>query len=160
MHDPLDAILGPRPPAPPPESLFTLTLQALRRARRRQRAAQLASLLACAAAGLFVLLALAPECPGPRSREAAPADKGPAPVAPTATALEWQALEGRGASAPAYREAGDRYLDEGDPASAVRCYGHALSQGGTGTEDLSGEDSYLLTAIKLARKKEKDKCDR
>jgi hypothetical protein len=160
MHDPLDAILGPMPPAPPPESLFPLTLKALRRARRRQRAAQLASLLACAAAGLIVLLALAPECPGPRSREAAPADKGPAPDAPAATALEWRALEGAGPSAPVYRQAGDRYLDEGDPENAVRCYGHALSEGGEATDDLLEADSYLLMAIKLARKKEREKCDR
>jgi hypothetical protein len=151
MHDPLDALLRPKP-APPPESLFPLTLLALRRARRRQRVAQVASLLAGAAAGLIALHALVPECPRPR--EAAPAAKAPAVAAPTATALEWRALEGPGPAAPAYRQAGDRYLDEGDPANAARCYGHALSEGGA--RELSESDSYLLMAIKLARKKERD----
>jgi len=159
MNDPLEVILAPAPVPPVPESLYPLTVRALRQARRRQRVAQVASLLACAAAGLIALLALVPECPGPRPRErAAAVVKGADLSAPTATALEWRALEGPGPAAPAYRQAGDRYLDEGDPGSAARCYGHALSEGDAA--EFSEGDSYLLLAIKLARKKEKDACDR
>src|SRR5262245_8066744 len=159
MNDPLEVILGPTPVPPVPESLSSLTMSALRQARRRQRVAQVASLLACAAAGLIALLALIPECPGPRPRERATAAvKGPDLSAPTAAALEWRALEGPGPAAPAYRQAGDRYLDEGDPAGAARCYGNALSEGATA--EFAEGDSYLLLAIKLARKKENDACDR
>jgi hypothetical protein len=146
MTDPLESILRPPPTSPAPPELFAATVAALRQARRRQRARRLAALAACAAA----LAALAALLTGPPPGRVAVVPGPP----PSAVALEWRAVEGPGPAAPVYVQAGDRYLDEGDPANAARCYGNALSAGED--EDITEADSYLLMAIKLARKKEKD----
>jgi hypothetical protein len=70
-------------------------------------------------------------------------------------ALEWQALEAPAGRPALYRRAADCYLnDEADPQSALRCYAAALDEAGPDDLDLSAEDSWLLMAIKNARKKE------
>lgn len=147
MNDPLETILAPPPAVPVPGWVFPPTLAALRRARRWQRARRLAAL----AAGVAALVALAGVIP---QRRPEPAAEAPPPMA-KAVAAEWRALEGQRPAA--YVEAGDRYLGEGDPANAVRCYGHAVSAGVT---DISESDSFLLMAIKLARTKESEACER
>jgi hypothetical protein len=77
-------------------------------------------------------------------------------IPPPALALEWQAAESLELQPATYREAGDRYLrDENDLASAVRCYANALDS--TSENDLAvrADDSWLLMALKQARRKEK-----
>lgn len=134
MNDPLDDLLRPvADPASPElrEEVWRRTAALLRRRRPRPIAA-LALLAAGIAAGL--LLCLAP--PAPRTTQ---------PPAPT----ERLGL---------YQQA-DRYLDEGRPDEAVRCYGQALDAAPREELELSSEDHFLLMAIKHARKKELDACE-
>lgn len=161
MTDPLETLLGPRPVPAPPLAVFAATLRGLRARRRRQRLAQTACLLASCAAGLLLGVALAPDEPAGRPSRPAPA-QAVVLAPPRGVDLEWQALEASAPaeSAPLYRGAADRYLEEGDPENAVRTYGHALSQGGPADLELSPEDSFLLMAIKHARKKESNEWSR
>jgi hypothetical protein len=152
-HDPLADLL--RPPTPPADGEAlrqALREQTTRRVRRRGRLrllARVAALAACYLAGLAT--AHLPR-PAPRPAErAAPR----AAVPPDAVALEWRALEGGAGRARRYREAGDRYLDQSDPESALRCYGAALDEE-DGDGAVTAGDSWLLMAIRQARQKEKD----
>ena len=77
----------------------------------------------------------------------------------SAQETEWQALELPGQARALYLQAGDRYMAEDDPAGAVRSYGGALDAGTTDDLEVSVEDNWLLMAIKLARKKENERCE-
>jgi hypothetical protein len=168
--DPLDELLAPPLPGDNValrQGLWEQTSQVLRRRRRLRGLARAAALAACYVAGLFTAHGLAPRQPDPppaadARRDGAPRPPAPAPApgASTAYALEWQAFDSPDRGAELYRRAGDRYLsDEADPAAALRCYGNAL---GAGPADLSisGEDSWLLMAIKDARQRERHDANR
>jgi hypothetical protein len=159
MYDPLDALLAPRPAAPPCLDVFDQTVKALRRQHRNRRLAGIGVLIATYAAGLFTVLA----CQPPREdlrvaamRPIEPPLVEPVPPAPSGTDLEWIALDHPEAAPGLYRQAGDRHLADADPADAARCYGNALDTGKPQDLDVSSDDSWLLIAIKQARKKERN----
>ncbi len=94
--------------------------------------------------------AIAPEKERPSTPEAKGADN---PLLP-ALAQEWQAFDARENRPELYLQAGRRYLEENqDYASALRCYTRALD---TGDLTVSAEDDWLLLALKIARRKEKN----
>jgi hypothetical protein len=159
MDDPLE-LLGPTRGAGEAlrQRLFERTLREVRRQRRRRRLQSLAALATAFAAGFFTLAALLPVPPaGPqRSLSLQTVESPVEPVEPAD--LEWQALD-RPTEAPAlYRQAGDDYLRRGGYADALRCYGNALDEARPGALEVTGNDSWLLIAIKHARKKEMDQC--
>jgi hypothetical protein len=156
MHDPLADLLGPPPPPPQGElrrELLERTTRALRRQRLRRRLGGVAALVAAYAAGLLTVAALTPpERPAAPPRFARSAD---APVPATSpTGLEWRALEQPEQAGQLYRRAADGYLAEGDGGNAARCYGNTLDEAGPAGLEVSADDSWLLIAIKHARKKE------
>jgi hypothetical protein len=156
MQDPVDLL---RPPALPDGEplrgrLLARTLREVRRQRRLRRLQALGVLAASFAAGFFTLAALVPPPCAPERALVRPAE--PPAVLSTPVALEWQALD-RPAEAPVlYREAGDAYLSQGDPAEALRCYGNALDE--SADLEVSSDDSWLMIAIKHARKQEMQAC--
>ena len=169
MYDPVEDFLERKSaPSPPPqlrEDLLRQTTGLLRRRRRWRRAGFLAALAACYLAGL-VTMRLLPTTVGREShvvvKEAPPPDqkKQPAPspvveVKKGAVALEWKALESKENQGELYRQAGNRYAQDNDWESALRCYGRSLDA--TSDEDLkiSPDDDWLLMAIKNSRRKEK-----
>jgi len=168
MHDvtsdpsgPLDALLGPPPPADDwalRRSLLARTQRALRWRRRWRRLGAASALAACLALGMLtVCWAPAPvePLPLPARVERTPGPLEPQPL--SAVALEWRAIDAPVQQAELYREAGDRYLGaESDPQGAVRCYTAALDEGKPEDLNISAEDSWLLMAIKEARQKEKN----
>jgi hypothetical protein len=164
MHDPLEQLLAPHPPAPSRPELFARTVQALRGQRRRRQLAGIAILTAVYAAGLLTVLACQPPADPPPSVQAevssAASNPPVAPLARRAPDVEWQALDWPEEAAGLYREAGDLYLADADPAEAVRCYGNALNAGKPRDLEVSSDDSWLLMAIKTARKKERNTCDK
>jgi hypothetical protein len=148
MNDPLDHLLTPSEPPPGDalrRELLGRTTRALRWKRRRRQIA----VAACAAGLLALCLVPPPERPSapPRPAEvvAQPADAEP-------VVLEWRALDRPGEAAALYREAADRYLEGGDASEAMRCYANALDE--ARSLDVNTDDSWLLIAIKHARKKE------
>jgi hypothetical protein len=172
--DPLDELLTPSiPPARVPRlqvALLARTTSVLRRRRRWRHFGFVVALAACYAAGVLTMRLLAK----PTIVEAAPiviervvereqkpvqvSEKpnrpAPAEAAPTALALEWQAVESENNRAELFRRAGDRYLnDENDPESALRCYKNALNAGAD--PKVSPDDNWLLTSIKNAQQEEK-----
>jgi hypothetical protein len=155
MNDPLD-LLRPTPAALD-ESLrrrvFARTVQELRRQRRRQRIQAVAALAALAAAVLLLVTWLPAPQNGQRGR-IRPIEP-PAAAPESAVALEWQALDRPAEATRLYKQAGDRYLEEDDLESALRSYGGALDAGAADL-DVDSDDSWLLMAIKLARKKESE----
>jgi hypothetical protein len=169
MHDPLDELLAPPPVPPPQPEVFNRTVQVLRRQRRVRRLAGIGVLTAAYAAGLLTILACQPpqELPSgvPRmSREETQTATLPSKplVRPgqMASKLEWQALTAPDEAMGLYRQAGDLYLADAEPAEAVRCYGNALAAGKTQDLEVSPDDSWLLMVIKQARKKERDECEK
>jgi hypothetical protein len=132
----IDDLLHPTgPPASPEvrERIYRRTLPLLR--RRRPIAAALL-LVGAMAAGLMLMV----QRPQP-ARAELPRD---------AVSLEWKALE---EDPSLYRTAADRYLEEGRPEEALRCYGHALDT--ADDLELQPGDSYLLMVIKEARRQER-----
>jgi hypothetical protein len=169
MHDPLDELLAPPPVPPPQPEVFDRTVQVLRRQRRVRRLGGIGVLMAVYAAGLLTILACQPpqelSSGQPRlSREEAQTAMLPSTPLPRpgqmASELEWKALTAPDEAAGLYRQAGDLYLADSEPAEAVRCYGNALAAGKTQDLEVSPEDSWLLMVIKQARKKERDECDK
>jgi hypothetical protein len=166
--DPLEGMLGARPlPADAAalrQELLAQTARVLRRRRRGRQIAWAAALAACYIAGLLTMHRAGRPAPAPSPAPVAkttdrvqqPRDVSPPTDGPERPALakEWEAVEsGR---AGLFREAGDLYLDqEGDLASAVRCYRNALNAGTEGDLAISSQDNWLLMAIKDARQKEK-----
>jgi hypothetical protein len=162
MHeDPLQGLLAPGPVfSSRLEEAFASTLPVLRRQHRLRRLGGAGVLLAAYAAGLLTVLACRPpvvEPPVARGPSPAPAVAKPAPR-PPARDLEWQAVDEPDSAAELYRQAGDQHLVESNPADAVRCYGNALDAGKAEDLEVSSEDSWLLIAIKQARKKERNPC--
>jgi hypothetical protein len=160
--DPLDDLLGPKPAPPPSAEVLAGTLRVLRRRRQVRRLGGVAVLATTYAAGLLTVLAFQPPAPAPppvvrvgppaeprlgkkveRARTAVPAPAEPAQQEVTADG-----------AALLYRQAGDLFLAEDDPAEAVRCYGNSLDNGRTIDLEVKAEDTWLLMAIKTARKKE------
>ncbi len=159
MQDPLDLLRPSECRHPEADAarrrLLARTLREVRRQRRLRRLQALGVLAASFAAGFFTLAALVPPPCAPERALVRPAEV-PAAIT-TPVALEWQALD-RPAEAPAlYRRAGDAYLSQGDPADALRCYGNALDEPAADLE-VSSDDSWLMIAIKHARKKEMQAC--
>jgi hypothetical protein len=160
-HDPCDDLLSVRPL---PENtvlrqaLLARTTTLLRR-RRLRRWARTAALAACGALGLLTLQrerTPAPALPVARRPPQPAPPVAPPEAAPTALALEWQALDKPGPQPRLYRQAGDRYLrEDADVESALRCYGQALNQGTADDLRIAPEDNWLLIAIKDARQREK-----
>jgi len=151
MSDPLDDLLGPSGPPASDEvrsAVLAKTLDALRSCRRPPYIS-VGLLMAVIAAGVVMLAGPLPTPPAAPAEAEHPEDSRPR----LAEDVEWRALE---EDHKLYREAAGLYLDEGRPAEAVRCYGHALDA----TDDLEPKDgdTYLMLAIKLARKKERDAC--
>jgi hypothetical protein len=160
--DPED-LLTPSP-LPPAESLrrqlLDRTVRQVRRGGRWRRLQAVGVLAGSFAAGLLTLAALLPPPPSssPVRKTAPQAVARAVPKVVTAVDLEWQALEKPEDAAALYRRAGDDYLGRGEPADALRCYGNALDEGTTSDLEVSSGDSWLLIAIKHARKKEMDAC--
>jgi negative regulator of sigma E activity len=156
--DALDELLAaPQPPADAEalrQKLLSQTTGVLRFRRRVRQATWAAGLAACVAAVVFGFRGRppAPVAPQPEVSDL------PAPPAPdeSALALEWRAFDSPNRQAELYRQAGDRYLTEGeDLQAALRCYANALDTATDDDQKVSPSDSWLLMAIKDAREKEK-----
>src|SRR5262249_62120137 len=151
-------------PPPPPaaatpafrEALFRRTSRVLRLRRWLTSAGLIAVLGVVYLAGLLTPHPAAPPAPS-LPPAPAPADVTPAPpseeTAESAVALEYRALESERCRAGLYVRAADRYLLEDDLASAAPCSRLALDEGADATP--RPDDTWLLLAIKNARKKEK-----
>jgi hypothetical protein len=172
VNDPLEELL--RPPAPD-ENLAALQNKLLGRtlallpARRRWRRLALAASLAAAfllgalAMGLYhsglqpeerpVVVDRVPEKPKTAPREApAPA---PRTLAQTAVTTEWQAFDSKERRGTLYVQAGDKYLrEQGDIASALRCYRQGLAAASPRELEVRAEDDWLVMALKTSRRKE------
>ena len=160
--DPLNELLRPVSPAVPDASSrrrwLDETTRELRRQRRRRRFASLGSLVGAYAAGLLTVLILhPPETPPERER---PIAARAIQVMDSVVDLEWRALEEPEEAPALYREAGNRHLADGDPANAVRCYGNALDSASPEATEVKDDDNWLLMAIKIARRKEAESCER
>jgi hypothetical protein len=167
--DPLDDML--RPPSVPPESealrqaVYARTRRVLRRRRVVRQFAYAAAVAAAFTLGFLVLRLVSRPSPSPQPNETVKQlpspqrpDKAPAPVAAEpALVREWQAFESEDHRGELYRQAGDLYMaEENDPQSALRCYANALDNGTKQDLTISGDDNWLLMAIKNARQKESD----
>ena len=158
---PLDYLL--RTPSAVPDAvsrrrLFDETTRELRRQCRRRRFASIGSLVGTYAAGILTVFALhPPEMPFEREK---PVAARTIKVMDSGADLEWLALEEPAEAPVLYREAGNRHLADSDPASAVRCYGNALDAGSPEAAEVKDDDNWLLMAIKIARRKEAESCDR
>jgi len=152
MSDPCDFLT----PSPPPADdrglrrrLLDRTLAVVRRRRLLRRAAWAAAFAACYAAGVLTTHWLRPapqtpvvvgiEFPQPQP----PKDERPEPPPRTDPA---RAL---------VRAADHLLTEEGDPLAALHGYTKALDEGGPDALAVSTDDSFLMMAIKDARKKEK-----
>jgi hypothetical protein len=166
--DPLDGML--RPPSPPDaeelrRAVYAQTRRVFHRRRRLRQCAYAVALAVSFAAGLLVMRVVAPTSAPPASNEVVekhevpqPAEK-PTVTEPAAPALvwEWQAVDSGDRRAELYLRAGETYLKENDPLSALRCYANSLDNGSEQDRDISPEnDDFLLMAIKNARQKEKE----
>jgi hypothetical protein len=163
--DPLELLTPtPVPPVAGPlrQRLLDRTVVEVRGGGRRRRLQAVGVLAGSFVAGVLTLAALLPPPPSalPVARTA-PKVVADA-VAPTVTAvdLEWQALERPTQAAALYRRAGDDYLRRAAHADALRCYGNALDEGTPHDLEVTSDDSWLLIAIKHARKKEMNACAR
>jgi len=163
--DPLDGML--RPPSPPDaeelrRTVYAQTRRVFHRRRRLRQCGYAVALAASFAAGLLLMRVAAPTSAPSPSNEVVekreiprPAEK-PTAAEPAATALvrEWQAFDSDARRADLYRRAGETYLRENDPISAMRCYANALDNGTERDRTISVDDDWLLMAIKNARQKE------
>jgi hypothetical protein len=152
MSDPCD-FLSPTPPAADDRGLrrrlLARTLAVLRRRRLVRRAAWAAAFAACYAAGVLTTHWLRPapqpallvrfDFPQPQP----PKEERPEPAPPTDPA---RAL---------VRAADHLLTDGGDPLAALHGYTQVLDEGGPDALAISTDDSFLMMAIKDARKKEK-----
>lgn len=164
--DPLDGMLRPPSPTDAEElrrTVYTQTRRVFHRRRRLRQCAYAIALAASFAAGLLVMRVVAPTSTQPSSNEVVEkrqvprtAEK-PTATEPDAPALVWEnkAFDSDDRRADLYRRAGETYLKENDPLSALRCYANALDNGSERDRDISPEkDDFLLMAIKSARQKE------
>ena len=160
--DPFDDLLRPVPPAVPDASSrrrwLDETTRELRRQRRRRRFSSIGSLIGAYAAGLLTACAVWP--PEPPVERDKPVIARTIRVMDSVVDLEWRALDEPAEAPDLYREAGNRYLAADDPADAVRCYGNALDSGSPEANEVKDDDNWLLMAIKIARRKEAESCER
>lgn len=159
MPDPIDLLAPPAAELEPAtrRRVLDATLRELRGQRRNSRDRATAALAAAMAAGLL-LFALIP--PAPQAKRSDSIVEQPIVAPPTpAVVLEWRAIESEQPekAKDLYRQAGERYLEEGNYAGAVRSYGGSLDEGTAEDLEASPEDDYLLMALKLARKKESER---
>jgi hypothetical protein len=159
--EPLDDLLRMAPLVPDAISrrrLLDETTRELRRQRRRRHFSSIGSLVGTYAAGILTVFAFQlPEVPVGRER---PVAARKIEVMDSGTDLEWRAIEEPAEAPVLYREAGNRHLAEGDPADAVRCYGNALDSESPEAIEVKDDDNWLLMAIKIARRKEAESCER
>lgn len=164
--DPIDSMLRPPQPAENEalrQALYTQTQRVLHRRRRFRQFAYAASLLLSFAAGAMATWMVLP------TRNASKEEPLSAPIASKevpaveederkmpALAAEWDAFDSTERRGELYRQAGDRYKEENDLQSALRCYSNALDNGTEQDLDISPNDNWLLMAIKNARQKEKN----
>jgi hypothetical protein len=156
-QDPLDELLAPHPAAPPSAEVFARTVRVLRRQRCLRRVRGVAVLAATYAAGLLTVLAYQPPTVGPAPLAEVRPVEPPSLTgeAPLPTQEELPAVNGAAAAVQLYHQAGDLFLSEDDPHEALRCYSNALDAGKSEDLEVSTQDSWLLLAIKQARKKER-----
>jgi hypothetical protein len=163
--DPIDDLLAAPRAARDVEVLRQKVLAETNRVlRRRQRVRQFAwaaGLAACVAAALFGARRLIPHAPPPHPAVAdlpSPPEARRPPPDPdlSPVALEWRAFDSPDRQPELFRQAGDRYLAEGeDLQAALRCYSNALDAATEDDQKPAASDSWLLMAIKDARQKEK-----
>jgi hypothetical protein len=165
--DPLDGML--RPPSPPDagelrRTVYAQTRRVFHRRRRLRQCAYAVALAASFAAGLLVMRVVTPTSTQPSSNEVVetrevprPAEK-PTTAEPAAPALVWEykAFDSPDRRAELYHRAGETYLKENDPVSAMRCYANSLDNGTERDRTISADDDWLLMAIKNARQKENE----
>jgi hypothetical protein len=152
MPDPIDLLI-PSCGGPDPQHrrrVLDATLGELRRRRRGLRERKVAGVAAVLAASVALFAALPGPQPEPPRRVEAP----PPVKAAAAIDVEWDALDRPDEAKQLYRQAGERYVTEGDLAGAVRSYGGALDAGTAADLETTPDDDWLLAAIKIARKKE------
>ena len=168
MSDPVDDFLNRAVPAGRNEPLRDVvrrrTTRLLRRRRHIRRLAYVAALGACFLAGMATMHWLTPATAATTEPAPAPVvaekEPGPAPaVQPlprNAAVMELQARSQPDGRAAQLRRAATLYLnEEQNYAAALRCYGDALSAGGSDALAFSLDDDWLEMAIKHARQKEK-----
>jgi hypothetical protein len=161
---PLDALLAP-PSQLGDDSLRSAILrQTQRRLSRRRWLRRLARVVlpaACFAAGMVVMalrdpphvVTVAVPVERPAAQPAPPAAKQVA--SPEELELEAERTFARAEAARRFREAGDRYLRElADYRAALRCYRNYLDEAEDGDLAASADDTWLLTSLKDARRKE------
>jgi hypothetical protein len=171
MPDFLDDFLEPRPQAKAGDALRNVlrarTTRVIRWRRRARHAAVAAILLLAYGAGLGTMRLVAPT-ETPRETQIDVAHAAP-PVdrqvvqpslatAPPDRPVDNERLAAQQPErrAELLRRAGDMYLaDESDPSAALRCYTQALNAGGVAALEYADSDSWLVMAIKDARRKEK-----
>jgi hypothetical protein len=174
LPDPIEQFLEgtPRATADPAfrQRLLCETIASLRRQRWRKRTAVIAALAASFLAGVVCMHWL-PLATSEATREHAsgsaylrekpvpdttrPADKDASASGRDAVAMEWTAFDDPGQREKLYRQAGDLYVEETqDYEAALRCYTQALD--GSAEQDLTiaPDDTWLMMALKEARKKE------
>jgi hypothetical protein len=145
------------------QAILAQTGPLVRRRLWQRQALWALALAGCFVAGILTAWELRPAQPSVEASDevaaVVPAPRGEeAPAAGedmTAVAMEWLALENpeRQDRTSLYRRAGDQYLSETqDLDSARRCYAQALDDGAN--LEVTNDDSWLLMAIKLARKQE------
>jgi hypothetical protein len=165
---PLDALLAP--PSQFGDDLLRSAI--LRQTRRRltrrrwlRRLARVALPAVCFAAGMVVMalrnspraephvVTVAVPVERPAAQSVPPAVKKVA--SPEELELEAERSFARAESARRFREAGDRYLRElADYRAALRCYRNYLDEAEDGALAASADDTWLLTSLKDARRKE------
>ena len=183
----IDRLLECEPAPASPELRSRLrerTQRAVRRRRRARRVRMVALMAACYLAGMLTTsywwlkqrwaanpASLPPSAqhqvvqqrPAPAPRppvRAQPAAPQLAPVPTPAPVLErWAWLAEADERARLLREAGDRYLEAGDLAAALRCYRRSLEADAAGRTDQAGVRNWLYLALKTAKKRERqDEC--
>ncbi len=160
MND-LDDLLQPGDSESSPqmkESVMSAARPVLRRRRWTRRAMHLGGIVACFVAGMLTMQV----GDSWQSVGASPltlCNQGVAQIRhenseskPSASELEWTALEEEKGQAKKYEAAGDQFLKrERDPEAALRCYQKALN---SQTPPASAKGTWLMMALKYAREEE------
>jgi hypothetical protein len=149
------------------EAILRKTGAQLRRRRRSRLAVRVGLLAACFAGGMGAMALLhSREMPEPRTiivlvpEESTPKAEAPVleprrSVKPAELELEAERTLVRAESALRFREAGDRYLrDEANYKAALRCYRNYLDETEETNPAVSEHDTWLLTSLVNARRKE------
>jgi hypothetical protein len=155
-------------------SLRSRTTRLLRRRVMLRRCAFAGALVACYVAGALTVVSLPTGSrpnPDALAKNVVRPGEGLGPVEPapnassvpadqektlTASALEWQAVDGQDQRPQLLRSAGDRYLDDAnDFQGALRCYRNLLDTPSEEATTISADDNWLLMALKEAKQKER-----